>query len=141
MSDFYNEQSDQIAVFKGAVGQPAGRVTIQGPKMHTLTQEPIFDIQDYSGQVYYGQTQMYCEPKETVFRCSGTQPVELILAGDFWYNSRPVFKSQPTARIVLVGNSGAADSKISEADLGALSAALDDLRRLGEVDLRFSRGK
>ena len=44
------------------------------------------------------------------FRCSGTRPVQLILAGDFWYNSRPVFKAEPAARIVLFGNKGASDS-------------------------------
>jgi hypothetical protein len=141
MSDFYNEQSDQIAVFKGSAGQPAGHVTIQGPKMHTLTQEPIFDIQDYSGQIYYGQTQLYCEPKETEFRFSGTRPAQLILAGNFWYNSRPVFKSQPNAHLTLLGNSGAQDSTPSASDLAAVSAALDDLRRLGEVDYRLSQEK
>ena len=139
MSDFYNEQSDQIAVIKGAAGQPNGRVTLQGPKMHLLTQEPVFDIQDYAGQVYYGQTQFYCEPKETDFRCSGTRPVQLVLAGNFWYNSHPVFKAEPPAHIVLFGNKGASDSAISTADLAAVSSALDDLRRLGELDYRLAK--
>ncbi len=139
MSDFYNEQSDQIAVFDGAAGQPRGQVTLQGPKMQMLTQEPVFDVRNYSGQIYYGQTQMYCEPKATEFRLSGTSPVQLILAGNFWYNSRPVFKAEPKAHVVLVGNSGVPDSTLSTADLASVSSALDDLRRLGELDYRLAR--
>jgi hypothetical protein len=141
MSDFYNEQTDQIAVFTGAAGQPKGQITIQGPKMHMLTQNPVFDISDYSGRIYYGQTQFYCVPKETEFRLSGTRPVQLILAGNFWYNSRPVFKAEPTARVVLVGNTGVPDSALSPADLASVSSALDDLRRLGELDYRLSHTK
>jgi hypothetical protein len=141
MSDFYNEQSDQIAVLKGAAGLPSGHVTIQGPKMHMLTQERIFDIQDYSGRIYYGQTQFYCDPKQTEFRLSGTRPVQLILAGNFWYNSRPVFKADPAAHIVLAGNTGVADSTLSAADLASMSAVLDDLQRLGELDYRLSHSQ
>jgi len=91
-----------------------------------------------SGQIYYGQTQMYGEPKETEFRFSGASPVQLILAGNFWYNSRPVFKLQPNTRLTLSGNAGARDSVMASQDLEALSSALDDLRRLGEVDYRLS---
>jgi len=140
MSDFYVEEGDQVAVIKGAAGQPPGRVTIQGPKMHLHTQEPVFDIADYSGQVYYGQTQMYCDPQETVFRLSGARPVRLILAGDFWYNNRPVFKAEPSAQVVLAGNSGAPDSTLGPPELAAIAAALDDLRRLGALDLHLPTG-
>ncbi|MGA2621399.1 MAG: hypothetical protein ABSF26_27560 [Thermoguttaceae bacterium] len=54
MSDFYNEQSDQHMVFEGVPGQPERSVTIQGPKMHMFTQEPVIDIHDYAGRIYYG---------------------------------------------------------------------------------------
>jgi hypothetical protein len=133
MSDFYVEQSDQVAAIGGAAGQPAGCVTIQGPKMDLVNQEPVFDISDYSGRVYYGQTQMYCNPTETEFRISGTRPVQLILAGNFWYNNRPVFKADLPARVVLAGNTGAADSELGTPQLASITAALDDLRRLGEL--------
>jgi hypothetical protein len=141
MSDFYNEQSDQIAIFDGLAGQPSGRVTIQGPKMHLLTHEPVFDIRSYCGQIYYGQTQFYCEPKEMEFRFSGTRPVQLILAGNFWYSSQPVFKPQPNTHLTLLGNSGAPDSTTGMSDLESLSSALDDLRRLGELDYRLTQAE
>jgi hypothetical protein len=137
MSDFYVEQCDHVAVLKGGVGQPPGRVTIQCPKIHLNTREAVFDIDDYSGQVYCGQSQMYCEPKETEFQISGLGPVQLILAGNCWYQNRPVFKTEPLARVILVGNRGVADSVIGTPELAAIATALDDLRRLGELDLRL----
>jgi hypothetical protein len=121
-------------------GQTNGSITIQGPKFHiNNTMEPLFDIQDYSGRIYCGQSQFYCEPLETKFRSSGTRPVQLILAGDFWYRNQPVFETNQAAKLILLGNGGVADSSADSGSLTALSAALDDLRRLGELDHRLSR--
>ena len=134
ISDFYVESSDQIAVFTGAPGQSAGAVTIQGPKAHMSGGEVVFDIQNYGGRIYYGQTQFYGEPMETKFQSSGTQPIRLILAGNFWYHNHPAFALDQATRLALLGNSGVADSVIGPEDLAALSSALDDLRRLGKLD-------
>lgn len=95
MSDFYNEQSDQHLVFEGAPVRLDGAVTIQGPKMHMFTQEPVIDIHDYAGRIYYGQSQFYTEPKEPRFVSQGSRPVSLILAGHFWYGTRPRFELGP----------------------------------------------
>ena len=141
LSDFYNEQSDQIAVLSGMEGQTNGSITIQGPKFHMNTTEPLFDIHDYSGRIYCGQSQFYCRPEETKFRHVGTQPLQLILAGNIWYKNQPVFELNPAARLTLLGNSGVADSSVDSESLTALSAALDDLRRLGELDYNLSRAK
>ena len=72
-------------------------------------------------------------------RVSGTRPVQLILAGNFWYNSRPVFNTQPNTHLTLLGNTGVPDSATEGKDLAPLSAALDDLRRLGELDYRLTQ--
>jgi hypothetical protein len=138
MSDFYVEQSDQIAVFSGTPGQSDGAVTIQGPKAQMLTNNPVFDIQDYSGRIYYGQTQFYTEPVETKFRSAGPRPVQLMLAGDFWYNNHPGFDLNPATSLTVIANSGIADATMTPESLAALSAALDDLRRLGELDRHLS---
>lgn len=139
MSDFYVEQSHQVAVFSGAVGQDAGAVTIQSPKVHTGTNNPVFDIQDYAGRIYYGQSMFYVEPEETRFRSSGTRPVQLILAGDFWYKNHPVFDLNPATRLTLLGNSGVANTTVTPEALNDLSASLDDLRRLGRLDNRLNQ--
>ncbi len=135
MSDFYVEQSDQIATFSGASGQNPGIITIQAPKagMNT-TNIPVFDIQSYAGRIYYGQVEFYCLPVQTIFRSSATPSLQLILAGDFWYNNSPVFDLYPAVTLTLLGNMGAADSGVTAGSLTALSNALDDLRRLGRLD-------
>ena len=139
MSDFYNEQSGQHLVFEGAAGQPEGAVTIQGAKMHMFTQEPVFDIRNYAGRIYYGQSQFYVEPKEPRFVSTGTQPVRLILAGHFWYNTKPRFELGPAVRLTLVGNREVPDAGVDGEALSAMAAALDDLRRLGELDHRLGQ--
>jgi hypothetical protein len=138
MSDFYNEQSDQHLVFEGIPGQPQGAVTIQGPKMHMFTQEPVFDIRNYAGRIYYGQSQFYTEPKEPRFVSKGTQPVHLILAGHFWYGTKPRFELGPEVKLTLVANREVPDRGVDDEAMKAIAAALDDLRRLGELDQRLS---
>jgi hypothetical protein len=138
MSDFYNEQSDQHLVLEGAPGQPEGAVTIQGPKMHTFTQEPAIDLRDYAGRVYYGQSQFYVDPKEPRFVASGDRPLRLILAGHFWYNTTPRFELGPAVKLTLVGNREVPDAGVDEEAMSALAEALDDLRRLGEIDRKLA---
>ncbi|MHB8953438.1 MAG: glycosyl hydrolase family 28-related protein [Pirellulaceae bacterium] len=138
MSDFYNEQSDQHLVFEGAAGQPEGAVTIQGPKMHMFSQEPVFTIRDYAGRIYYGQSQFYIEPKEPRFLSVGNRAVRLILAGHFWYDTKPRLELGPEVTLTLLGNRDIADTGNDGDALRALAAALDDLRRLGALDNRLS---
>lgn len=138
MSDFYNEQSDRHLVLEGAPGQPEGAVTIQGPKMHTFTQEPAITLRDYAGRVYYGQSQFYVEPQQPRFAAAGTRPVRLILAGHFWYNTAPRFELCPAVTLTLIGNQTVPDAGVDAAALDAMAAALDDLRRLGEVERRLA---
>jgi len=139
MSDFYNEQSDQHLVFEGLPGQPLGAVTIQGAKMHMFTNEPVFDLRGYAGRIYYGQSQFYVEPKEPRFVSTGTSPVRLILAGHFWYNTRPRFELGQGVTLTLIGNQGVPDAGVDGEALSAMASALDDLRRLGELDRRMAQ--
>jgi hypothetical protein len=139
MSDFYNEQSDQLFVFEGAPGQPKGAVTIQGPKLHTLSQTPLFDIRNYEGRIYYGQSQFYLEPKEPRFVSQGRRPVRLILAGNFWHNTKPRFELGPEVKLTLMANRTVPDAGVDDEALQAMAAALDDLRRLGALDIELSK--
>ncbi len=138
MSDFYNEQSDQHLVFEGASGQPEGAVTIQGPKMHMFTQEPVFNICNYAGRIYYGQSQFYVEPKEPRFVSKGARPVNLILAGHFWYGTKPRLELGPEVKLTLIANREVPDAGVDDGAMKAMGAALDDLRRLGELDRRLT---
>ena len=138
MSEFYNEQTLVLAVLEGKPGQPEGRVTIQGPKMNTFTQEPVFDLRGYAGQVYYGQSQFYNEPKEPRFVSSQATKAWLILAGNFWYRTTPRFELSPQVKLTLLANREVPDAGVDDEALEAMAVSLDDLRRLGDLDCEFS---
>ncbi len=138
MSDFYNAQSDQHLVFEGAPGQPEGYVTIQGPKMHMSTQAPVFDLRNYAGRIYYGQSQFYVEPQEPRFVSKGTRSARLILAGHFWYDTKPRFELGPEIRLTMPANRDVADLGIDDDAMQSIVAALDDLRRLGALDHKLA---
>jgi hypothetical protein len=139
MSDFYVEQSQQVATFSGNTNGPLGTVTIQSPKSHMVTTNvPVFDIQGYAGRICY-QTQFYLEPAQTRFQSTNAPLLQLILPGCFWYNNSPVFNLDPAVKPTLMGSGGApvggpTDSGITSAALSGMSNALDDLRKLGQLD-------
>ena len=134
MSDFYVESSDQIAVFSGDPDEIPGTVTIQAPKAAMVTNVPLFDIQGYAGRIYYGQVEFYCQPVQTIFQSSAAPSLQLILAGEFWYNNSPVFNLDPTVTPTVLCSGGIPDSGVTPAAMTALSNALDDLRKLGQLD-------
>jgi len=135
LSDFYVEQSDRDLVLEGNPGDPEGRVTIQGAKIHTFTQEPLVEIRDYAGRVMLGPDQFYIEPKEPRIVATGDRPLELILAGLFLYNVTPRFELAPSVRLTLIENQGLANAGLDRPEaVKAMADALDDLRRLGEVE-------
>ena len=161
MSDFYVEQSDNGFVFEGEAGLPPGRATIQGAKVHftVAKDEPAkgtaMEIRDYAGQVFFGHSQFYIEPTDVRLRQSGTAPFDLYLLAICFYSTRPAVKASSSAHVWLLGNDAvgtiagdvvakgsfdAADT-LPPAQWGAVSAALDDLRRLGEADLRRNHGQ
>jgi len=106
--------------------------------MHMFTQEPVFQIRNYAGRIYYGQSQFYTEPKEPRFVSQGTRSVSLILAGHFWYRTKPRFELGPEVKLTLVANREVPDAGVDDGAMKATAAALDDLRRLGELDQRLT---
>ena len=134
MSDFYVEQSQQVAVFSGTANESPGTVTIQGPKAQMGTNGPVFDIQGYAGRICYGQVQFYTQPVQTLFRATNTPSLQLILSGCFWYDCSPTFNLDPAVTPALLGNGGPADSGTNSATMTAISNGLDDLRKLGQLD-------
>jgi len=140
MSDFYVEQSQQIAVFSGTTNEGPGTVTIQGPKAQMVTTNvPVVAIQGYAGRICYGQTQFYVQPLQTIFQSTNTPLLQVILSGCFWYDNSPVFNLDPAVTPTLMGNGGApgggpTDSGVTSPAMAAISTALDDLRKLGQLD-------
>jgi hypothetical protein len=156
MSDFYVEQADNGFVFEGAPTDPPGRATIQGAKLHFSVpkNEPAkgtaMTVSNYGGQVFFGHQQFYCEPTEVRIVHTGAQPFELFLLANCFYNTRPAITKGAGAQVFLVGNDGfklpeqtteyTADDSLGPDALPKISAALDDLRRLGDADLLLNHG-
>ena len=64
--------------------------------------------------------------------------MRLILAGHFWYETEPRFELGPEVKLTLLGNREIPDAGVDGEALDAMAAALDDLRRLGQLDRRLS---
>jgi len=152
MSDFYLEQSDNGFLLSGAPDDPPGRATIQSPKVHynpvkdDPTQNVFLDVRNYKGQVFMGPSGFYQEPKQMRIRQQGENPFDLFLLGCSFYDTRPDLEAGPAAHLFTVGSHTVGmktvqydPSDVLGADtLAQASLALDDLRRLGEADLRLN---
>ena len=77
-------------------------------------------------------------------RHTGTRPLEMILWGCSFYDARLSVQKDDAAHIQLVGCNAVGDKAAKIEDtlppdaLAPFSAALDDLRRLGEMDLKLN---
>ncbi|KPK44755.1 MAG: hypothetical protein AMK72_11670 [Planctomycetes bacterium SM23_25] len=158
MSDFYIEQADNGFVFEGSPDCPKGRATIQGAKLHfTVPKDKpakgtAMTFGNYSGQVFFGHHQFYVEPTSVRVAHTGTSPAELFLLANLFYRTKLAVSGEGALKVRLVGNEGVATvspvdgsvNYLEAKDVGPqealkqLSRALDDLRKLGEVDLRLN---
>jgi len=160
MSDFYVEQADNGCLFEGAADDPPGRATITGAKFHSFTSNDpaknnLLDIRNYRGQISIGPYQFYQEPKRMRMKQQGAGPIDLLVWASSWYGAKPDPQLSTTARLSAIGNEfyGTApdcdpltervffEEAPTDAALTRLSRALDDLRRLGETDLRLNHPK
>ena len=139
MSDLYNENSDRHLIFEGGPGDPKGAVTIQGGKTHLKTQNPVVEIDNYSGLVLLGPSQYYVAPVPAVINQRGNRPVDLILLGNHFYKTRPKLRISGNGRLTLIRNQGSENTKkLTDVVLSSVAASLDDLRRLGKVDSQLN---
>jgi hypothetical protein len=150
MSDYYSESSANIFLFEGGPDDPPGRITIQGAKLHLLekTAGNALETRGYAGQIVIGPDQ-FNAAKSGGVKLEGDRPLEVALIGCCFYHA--LLQPQVTggAHLYLLGDLAVdvkdllpaeapdlyADSLPAE-KLPLLAGALDDLRRLGEADLR-----
>lgn len=149
--------ADNGYLFEGAADDPLGRATLTGAKFQSITSNDpaknnVLGIRNYHGQIAIGPYQFYQEPKRMRMKQQGTSPVNLLLWTSSLYGAKPDQQLGAAARLSAVGNAfyGTAPDtdpvterlffKEAPADvtLDKLSRALDDLRRLGEADLRLN---
>jgi hypothetical protein len=145
MSDFYVESSRHYLRMEGDEKLPAGRVTLQGAKFElAIATNNGVEINNYRGELALGPFLFYVlNPLHRVVH-QGTAPLDMVLWGSVFYESRPDFKMAPSAKVMQVGNlpvgeksSPVPDKGVAEA-LPLLTRAFDDLRRLGEIDMQMN---
>ncbi len=147
VSDFYVEQNDNVFRFEGEPGEPPGRATIQGAKVHqTPSDDPaknnFMAINDYGGQIFFGPDQLYVQPQQIRIRQQGAQNLEIFLFGCSFYNTQLDAKLAPSAKLFTLANAefGTGHAPPDAAAPDQLAPALDDLRRLGAVDVALNHG-
>jgi hypothetical protein len=162
MSDFYVEQADSYIRLEGGAEPQSGRITIQGAKIDFLPAKKdnvLIDIDNYQGEFTLGHNQFYLTVPVAKIYGKGDRPLDIVLAGNFFYKSKPDIKLGPKTKLAYVGNQGIItvvekdkDGKDSSKNVpmkevedskGAdpmpqLIRAFDDLRRLGELDMRLN---
>lgn len=148
-SDFYIEQADNGYNFAGGADDPPGRITIQEPKMQMNVEKGkdnlAFNIANYGGQLFVGPLQWYCDPPVMKLAQTGQRPLEIVFWANSFYSTKLDAKTE-TAKIALIGCAAISaklegeqlDEQSTADTLRHLAVALDDLRLLGETDLRLN---
>lgn len=157
MSDFYVEQADDGFVLEGGPEHPPGRATIQGAKVDfthadKAREGTVLDIEGYAGEVFFGPNQFYASLPKVPIRHRGEGKLDLFLWANCFYKTHLEVHKSPSLALHLLGNEGVdvagkdkvlthearAMDNLPAESLARLAAALDDLRRLGELDLRLN---
>ena len=160
MSDYYVEGAEQFAIFEGSEDDPPGRVVIQGAKLHCaghpLSHTPVA-INNYGGLIMLGHQQFNGDPKPSLISCTGKRACDVLLLGAEWYGTTPAVKKDAAASATRVWAVGCevkswnkeTDKPVSlkfeetfdawqAATLEKATAGLDELRRLGQLDLELN---
>ena len=156
-SDFYVESSQQYGRLEGDDSLPPGRVVLQGAKFEIDPASPAnsVDIHNYKGAFLLGTYQYYVGNPVHKFAHDGQAPFTLLFWGSCFYQSRPGPALGANARLAALGNctvgsNGEGEHADGKAAPGVVdtpaadtvplvSQALDDLRRLGQVDFALTR--
>jgi len=164
MSDFYVEQADSYIWLEGGPEAQPGRITIQGAKIDLSTKKTenvLIDINNYQGEFTLGHNQFYPSVPIAKIYGKGDRPLDIVFLGDFFYKSKPDVKLGSATKVIYIGDQGIIsvmekdkdgkeirkDAPLKEINdtpgadpMPQLIRSFDDLRRLGELDLRLNHG-
>ena len=152
LSDIYMESTPSNIYLSGNPGDPAGHVTFEGAKFQRGgdwgVKNPAATIDNYHGELNIVFDQM-CDATQR-FVVNGNNPMSLLLLGDYFTDSLCSLQSGPNAKIHCLANEGykartinfdcppsLKDTDVTKAAPQA-AGAFDDLRKLGEIDLKFN---
>ena len=152
MSDLYMEGEPNNVYLAGNDGDIPGRVTIQGPKFQRGGEfgksNPAAVFDNYNGEFSIVLDDL-ADPIQN-FVAKGNNPLSILLLGDYFYEAVVSLKGGANAKFHCLANEGSDCKTIGfdcpptvkdtdfEAAAPQAARAFDDLRRLGEVDLRLN---
>jgi hypothetical protein len=162
-SELYAEQTDSGYHIQGDSKLPEGRITIQAPKLHLSerikTHGPVIDVDNYKGEILLGPMQFPCYPHPAAIRVTGESNTTLTLIGSKFYETMPDWILGPNVkmirlgiknygpydkinkkldRITLVNPQSSVEDNATKEDLKILMHGINDLRRLGDLDLKIN---
>ena len=154
ISDYYTEQTWRVLLMEGNAGDTPGRVTMLCHKFHGEHVDDLVNVRNSNGGLYLTAAPIpqvpITDPEEAkqagggtmagvkvksvpmVFSHTGTNPFDIMFVG-----GNTVFKTEPAASMVLPKEGKPWPPELSDAEKSKISAALDDLRRLGDVSTEF----
>jgi hypothetical protein len=146
IGDYYTEQTQHALLAEGREGQPAGRITIQGSKIGTETPETL-TVRNYAGRIGIGRANFHYQSPMEISQ-QGNSPLDLILWGSSFWKADPQWKLTSATKLSALQNVVSREPVLepkrivpvvdSANSLASIAASLDDLRELGEWDLRLN---
>ncbi len=158
ISDYYTEQTWRVLLLKGEPGDTPGRVTLLAHKFHGEHHDDLVHVRNYRGALFLGASPLpevpITDPEEAkkarggtmagvkvknapfVLSHQGANPIDVMLVGCSYRTGKPVIQKETGATIFLA-NDNLGHTEVSGEAKRKISAALDDLRRLGELDMEY----
>lgn len=147
LSDFYHESSRGMFNVTGSNGLPPGRITWTGGRSH-LNPASMFEvgmrIDNYRGEVFLGGQDISGPRPVATLRQEGESPVTVFFFGNTFYGVTLDAEGEEGLTVSMLANEPVGDmdydpkDNVTEEEKRALSRAFDDLRRLGQIDLKMN---
>lgn len=168
ISDYYTEQTWRVLKLAGNPGDTPGRFTLLAHKFHGEHVADLVNVRNYAGAIYLGASFLpqvpITDPNEAANAAGGTMQgvkvkyapfvlshqgdnlVDIILSGCVYTTGEPVLQTEKGATVIFANdqlNNRPWHTAPTDAEKAKISAGLDHLRELGEMDLAFKalRGK
>ena len=112
----------------------------------------VLDSRNYHGEVFFGPNQFYASLPRVPIRHTGEAELDLFLWANSFYQTHLEVEPKGSLRVHRIANHGVAiddkdkalshenraEDNLPAGEFHRLVPALDDLRRLGEVDLKLN---
>ena len=94
VADHYTESDFNDVSLSGGSATTPGHVTIQGMKVASLADNYALNVDNYSGRIFMGNYNLGNGDSDPVQMVHiGTSPVDLMIAGDSFYNGPPTISA------------------------------------------------